>query len=44
MREISRRVAALRQELDHHYEAAVSLHSSRSKRATATQIPSNIMT
>jgi putative transposase len=39
-----RQMAALRQELDHDYEAAVGLDPSRSKRALDTRIPSSSRT
>jgi putative transposase len=37
-----RQMAALRQELDQDYEAHVGLDTTRSKRAAATKIPSNL--
>jgi hypothetical protein len=39
-----RQLAALRQELDHDYEAAVDLDTTRSKPAPATKIPSTSRT
>jgi putative transposase len=39
-----RQMGALRQELDHDYEAAVGLEPTRSKPAPATRIPSNVRT
>jgi transposase-like protein len=39
-----RQMAALRQELDQDYEAAVSLDANRSKPAPATKIPSRSRT
>jgi hypothetical protein len=39
-----RQMAALRQELDQDYEAAVGLDATRSKSASATKIPRNVRT